>query len=169
MSENTSPAPPTDLVTATPKPPKLAPRDKVAIVNALMTQDRLEIRNQIDMVFRVSYVAIPGLFAIASVGSTHAQWQRQLLIASCLVTAVFLLTFIKIREWLKHTRACLMIREEFYKDEQMFFADKFEPIRHLVSTDYEHQFKDNAIWVPFIVTLVAAAATMLYLCELTVK
>ena len=58
---------------------------------------------------------------------------------------------------------CQQIRESFYQQQELLYAESFTPIRPINKKDRELRFKDNALWLPFGVTVVSAIALLVYI------
>ncbi len=147
----------------TPRSPSLGVNDRVSIINALMEQDRIEIRERQEAVFRLTYFVVPGIIAIAAFSVDHPSLKHMLILALLLVLAVFLICFFTFNKWLKDARACQQIREAYYQQQNFIFSDPFTPIRPISNKDRALRFKDRAVWFPFGVTVFSAIALLIYM------
>jgi hypothetical protein len=145
------------------KHPSLGVNERLSIVNALMEQDRIEIRERQEAVFRLTYLVVPGFIAIAAFSVDHADLKRILILALLLILAIFLVSFFTFNKWLKDARACQQIREAYYQRQDLLYSDPFTPIRPINKEDRKLRFKDHAVWFPFAVTLLSAAALFTYM------
>jgi hypothetical protein len=147
----------------TPKHPPLGVSDRVSIINALMEQDRIEIRERQEAVFRLTYLVVPGFIAIAAFSIEHSELRIIFVLGLILILAIYLVSFFTFLSWLKETRACQQIREAFYLHQNLFYADPFRPIRQIEEMDRKLRLKDNALWFPFGVAVVSAAVLLTYM------
>jgi hypothetical protein len=143
--------------------PSLGPSERLSIINALMAQDSIEIRDRQEAVFRLTYSVVPGLVGIAAFRVGHSDYKTVLLIAQIGVLAIYVVAFVLFRRWLAQSRACLQIREEFYKDPRLLYSEPFAPIRPIEERDRVTRFEDNALWLPFIVTLLCGLVLLAYM------
>ena len=143
--------------------PHLTVPDKLSIVNALMEQDRIEIRERQEAVFRLTYLVVPGFIAFAAFSVEHREFRTVLVLALLLVLAIYLVSFFTFRRWLQYSRACLQIRESFYMKQELLYSEPFTPIRPINDEDRKRRFEDNALWFPFGVTVVSAAVLLAYM------
>ena len=146
-----------------PKHLHLNVSDRLSIINALMEQDRIEIRERQEAVFRLTYLVFPGFLAIAAFSVDSHPVKGILVRALILILAIYLVSFFTFRKWLKESRACQHIRESFYQQQALLYADSFTPIRSISEEDRELSIKDHALWLPFGVTMVSAAALLAYI------
>jgi len=137
--------------------------ERVSIINALMAQDRTEIRERQEAVFKLTYYVVPGLIGIAafSVGNPEFRWI--LILGQILLLCLYATAFFTFRKWLADSRACLQIRESYYKQQELLYSEPFNPTRKIEEKDREAAFQDNALWFPFGVTVVSAAVLLAYL------
>lgn len=147
--------------------PTLSISDKLSVVNALMAQDRTEIRWIQDSIFKVTYLVIAGFLAIAVYLGKHENTNlsnAHLIAGAVALLVMYLVSFYTFHNWLKDSRACLQIREEFYANNQkLLFYLEFNPIRPIKKEDGDLRFKDTEIWYPFAVTVASAISLILYL------
>jgi len=142
--------------------PKLSPSERLSIINALVAQDRTEIRGLQDSVFKLTYYVIPGFIGIAAYAGGHAHLKHVLGLGQILILLVYVIAFFTFKKWLREGRACLRIREAYYVEQQLLYSDPFEPIRKIEDRDRASGFEDNALWFPFGVTLLAATVLFTY-------
>jgi len=145
-----------------PHHPPLSVSERVSVINALMAQDRVEIREKQEAVFKLTYYVVPGLIAIAAFAAGHTGLKWVLVIGESLLLLLYMVAFFTFRGWLAQARACLQIRESFYKDMNLLYAEPFEPIRKIEAKDQVRRFEDDALWFPFGVTLVSAVVLLAY-------
>ena len=145
------------------KYPSLNFSDKLSVINALMEQDRIEIRERQEAVFRLTYLVVPGFLAIAGFSADHHNVKGLLILALLLILAIYLVSFFTFRKWLDDSRACQQIREEFYQQPDLLCSEDFTPIRPIAEKDRELRFKDNALWLPFGVTVASAVVLLTYI------
>src|SRR5437660_1318355 len=93
--------------------PALGTSERVSIVNALMAQDRAEIRDRQEAVFRLTYYVVPGFIGIAAFSVTQPALKWVLFLGQLLLFSLYVLSFFTFRRWLADARACLNIRESF--------------------------------------------------------
>jgi hypothetical protein len=146
-----------------PSPPKLS--DRVSIVNAQLAQDRQEVRSHQDALLKLSYLMVPAFIGVSVFYDGHRSHQSVLIIGHLLLlllyVVVYLVTFCI---WLRDARACLVIREAFYKKEsKLLYENPFEPLRAITPKDYKKRLKDRYLWFPFGVTVVVAAVTLAFI------
>ncbi len=137
--------------------------DRLSIVNALMAQDRIEIREKQEAVFRLTYYVVPGLVGLAVFFVGHQELRNVLLLAQILLLLLYVVSFLTFRSWLVQTRACLQIRESFYLNQNLLYSEPFEPIRKIEEQDRVTHFEDNALWFPFGVTVACAIVLLTYM------
>lgn len=145
------------------KHPSLGVNERLSIVNALMEQDRIEIRELQEAVFRLTYLVVPGFIAIAAFSVDHPERKGIVTLALLLILAIFLVSFFTFNKWLKDARACQQIREAYYQQQELLYSDPFTPIRPINEKDRERRFKDHAVWFPFGVTVLSAVALLTYM------
>jgi hypothetical protein len=128
-----------------------------------MAQDRIEIREKQEAVFRLTYYVVPGFIGIAafSVGNPH--FRDVLVLAQILLLLLYVIAFLTFRRWLMQARACLQIRESFYKEQGLLYSEPFEPIRKIEEKDRMTRFEDNALWFPFGMTVACAIVLLTYM------
>ncbi len=153
------------MTTQNSGPSQLNVSDRISVVNALMAEDRQEVRNHQDALLKLSYLMVPAFIAVAVFYDAHRQTQIVLitghLLLLLLYIVVYLVTFLR---WLPDARACLAIREDYYDREQAeLFADPFRPLRGATPEDYRKGYIDRYLWFPFGVTVVVAAVTIAFL------
>lgn len=144
-------------------PPALDVRDRVSIINALMTQDRIEIRDKQEAVFRLTYYVIPGIVGIAAFSVGHPELKSVLVAAHVLLMALYASAFAAFRRWLWDARACLRIREEYYRNQDLLASEPFDPVRPIEKKDRMGGFRDNAVWFPFAATGLAWIGLLVFL------
>jgi hypothetical protein len=144
---------------------RLTVSDRISVVNALMVQDRQEVRSHQDALLKLSYLMVPAFIAVAAFYDAHRSMQTVLIIGHLLLLllyiVVYLVTFLR---WLPDARACLNIRESYFDREQAdLYTDPFRPLRGPTSEDYRNSFIDRYLWFPFGVTVVVASVTLVFL------
>ncbi|MBA3004695.1 MAG: hypothetical protein FP813_12750 [Desulfurivibrio sp.] len=145
------------------KPSALSVSDKVSIVNALMAQDRIEIREKQEAVFRLTYYVVPGFIGIAAFFVGNPPFRDILVLAQSLLLLLYVIAFFTFRMWLMQARAYLQIRESFYKNQSLLNSEPFKPIRKIKEIDRETRFEDTALWFPFGITVVCAVVLITYM------
>jgi hypothetical protein len=143
--------------------PPLSVSDKLSIINALMAQDRIEIRDTQEAVFTLTYYVVPGLVGVAAFSVGHAEYRQVLLVGQVLLLFLYAVAFFTFRKWLADARACQQIRESFYKDQSLLHVEPFDPIRYIRQQDRVNSVKDNALWFPFVITVAAALVLLAYM------
>lgn len=141
----------------------LSVSDRLSIVNALMAQDRIEIREKQEAVFRLTYYVVPGIMGVAAFSVGHPQFRAVLLLAEVLLLLLYVVAFFTFRRWLTQARACLQIRESFYKKHDLPYSEPFEPIRKIEEQDRVTRFEDNALWFPFGMTVACAIVLLTFM------
>jgi hypothetical protein len=147
----------------TSKHPPLGVSERVSIINALMAQDRTEIRERQEAVFKLTYYVVPGFIGIAAFSVGHPQFRGVLILGQILLLGLYVVAFLTFRKWLADSRACLQIRESFYKQQELLYSEPFTPIRKIEAKDRVAAFQDNALWFPFGVTVFSAVVLLAYL------
>jgi len=147
----------------TSKGSPLSISDKVSIINALMEQDRIEIRDKTEAVFRLTYYVAPGFIGLAAFSVDHASLKNVLVIAQILLLALYVIAFLTFGKWLREARAYLRIREEFYAQQHLLQSEPFKPIRRIERKDRATRFEDNALWFPFGITVVSGAILLAFM------
>lgn len=147
---------------ATP-PATLSMSDRIAIVNALMAQDRTEIRDKQESVFRLTYYAVPGFIGIAAFSVGNPQLRDVLILAQVALLLLYVAAYLTFRKWLRNVRACLEVRESFYKHEGQLVAEPFTPLRAVDVHDRTASVRDHALWFPFVMGLACAALMLGYM------
>jgi len=145
------------------KHPPLTVSDRLSVINALMAQDRTEIQDRQEAVFRLTYYVVPGLIGIAAFSVSNSQFRWVLILGQMLLLSLYVIAFLTFRKWLADARACLQIREAFYKEPRLLYSDPFEPIREIQKRDRVGRFEDNALWFPFGVTVATAVVMLAYM------
>ena len=146
-----------------PKHPSLGVNERLSIINALVAQDRVEIREKQEAVFRLTYYVVPGLIGVAAYSVGHDRLKWVLVLGEVLLLFLYVIAFFTFRNWLMEARACLQVRESFYKEQHLLYSDPFEPIRKIKKKDRVSRFEDNALWFPFGVTVVSALVLLTYM------
>lgn len=132
--------------------------DRIAIVNALMQEDREELRLNKTIMLNSTYFAISGIIAVSAfaIARKDVGLSRALLAA---IWCLFGLHFVSFRLFLSHMddiRACLSVREAYYQE--LGLLEREEPFAPLKSFDtHKRTFKRHAyLWfLPGIVLAVA--------------
>jgi hypothetical protein len=137
--------------------------ERVAIINALMEQDRIEIREHQSSVYQLTYLVVPAFAVIIGFYEDHNSLRGPLLIACVFILALYVVCFLIFISWLRDIRASLHIRESYYKDIHLVFADAFTPLRNATEEDYRQRMKDHALWLPFGVALLFSLASMTFI------
>ncbi len=147
---------------STPQHASLGLSDKVGIVNALMAQDRVEVREKQDAIMKLTYYVIPALFATAGFGIANGNLKWLAVLGLVLFYLTYLVAYFTFRRWLGDARACQQIREAFYKHQELFFALHFDPIRSIIDEDRQGPMQDTQLWFPLIVTSFTALLVLAY-------
>lgn len=139
--------------------------EKVAIINALMAEDRQEVRNQQESLLRLSYLLVPAFAAIAAFYEGNKSLKWALFTGQVLLGVLYIVVFLVTAwKWLPDARACQRIREEFYENGQaLLFERHFEPLRPIERKDYAKRMSDRYIWFLFAMTLTAAIVAVLFI------
>jgi hypothetical protein len=143
--------------------PPLGVSERVSIINALMAQDRIEIRERQEAVFRLTYYVVPGLIGIAAFSVGRSDFRGVLILGQILLLGLYVAAFFTFRKWLADSRAYQQIRESFYKQQERLYSEPFTPMREIKEEDRVAAFQDNALWFPFGVTVVSAVVLLAYL------
>jgi hypothetical protein len=137
--------------------------DKISIINAMMAEDRTEIRERQEAVFRLTYIVFPGLIAIAAFAVDKPALRPMLILGQALLLVVYAIAFRAFRHWLADARACLEIRESFYKNPSLLARDHFDPL----TLKQEHRdaltMRDTHLWFPFFVTAASGVVLLAYM------
>ena|SRR5438067_7072965 len=141
--------------------PPLGVSERVSIVNALMAQDRSEIRERQEAVFRLTYYVVPGFIGIAAFSVAQPTLKWVLFVGQLLLLSLYAVSFFTFRKWLADARACLNIRESFYKRQELLYAARFDPLT-MESGHREVFIRDTHLWFPFGITLASAVVMMMY-------
>lgn len=129
--------------------------ERVSIVNSLMAQDRSEIRERQEAVFRLTYYVVPGFIGIAAFCVAQPTLKWVLFLGQILLLALYVFSFFTFRKWLADARACLNIREAFYKRQELFAAERFDPLT--MAPEHRELFiRDSHLWFPFAITVASA-------------
>jgi hypothetical protein len=145
------------------KHPPLSVSERLSVLNALMAQDRVEIRDKQEAVFKLTYYVVPAVIGIAAFSVENSKFRNVLILGQILLLALYVMAFFTFRKWLMEARACLQIREAFYKEPHRLYADPFEPIRKIEPKDRMSRFEDKALWFPFSVTVVSTLVLVAYM------
>jgi len=142
---------------------QLGTSERVSIINALMAQDRVEIRERQEATFKLTYYIVPALAAIAASFMAKPQLRWILLGAQVLLLLLYVITFLQFRKWLADARACLRIRESFYQDQNLLWAPTFIPLRPITNDDRMGNLEDTHLWYPFMLTVIASVIVGIYI------
>ncbi len=137
--------------------------DRLSIINALMAQDRIEIRERQESVFKLTYYVVTGFIGIAAFSVSHPHLRNVLLLSQILLLLLYIVSFFTFRRWLAQARSYQQIRESFYARQDLLHSDPFEPIRKIEKKDRVSRFEDNALWFPFAMTVACALALFTYM------
>lgn len=141
--------------------PALGVSERVSIINALMAQDRSEIRDRQEAVFRLTYYVVPGFIGIAVFSVAQPSLKSVLFVGELLLLSLYAVSFFTFRKWLKDARACLNIRESFYKRQELLYTERFDPLT-MEPAHREVFIRDTHLWFPFGITVASALVMMLY-------
>jgi hypothetical protein len=142
---------------------RLGQSERVSIINALMAQDRTEIRERQEGAFKLTYYIIPAFAAIAASFMARPQFRWILLSTQVLLLLLYVVTFLQFRKWLVDARACLRIRESFYQDQELLWSPRFTPLRPITEQDRAGNIEDTHLWYPFLLTLIAGVVAGAYI------
>jgi hypothetical protein len=120
-------------------PNRLDVSNRISIVNALMAQDRQEVRNHQDALLKLSYLMVTAFVGVSVFFDAQREHRTVLLIGHLALVSlyvfVYLLTF---KNWLRDGRACLGIREAFFDNDcQLLHRKPFNPLRPIAPHDYK--------------------------------
>jgi len=138
--------------------------DKIAIVNALMQEDRAEIRMNKGILLNTSYFVVSGIIAITAfaISQQPNDYTAVSLLGIWSFFLLYITTFVYFKNHLNSIRRCLDIREGYYKDITVLENEK--PFNPLKSEDRNEtpSFAHNYLYyLPAAVLLVAAANTVI--------
>lgn len=143
------------------EPPKIDIGQRVSIVNALMKEDREEVRAKQEGIIRLAYYFTATFIAVAVYARENPTLRHTLIYAELLLVALYLAAFITFRKWLSDGRACLNIREAYYRRPDLLHATRFDPLRAITDED-RVGFRESVVF-PFVVTIVAGAGMIVYM------
>lgn len=151
-----------DPATSSMEASPLGVSERVSIVNALMAQDRTEIRDRQEAVFRLTYYVVPGSIGIAAFSVAQPALKWVLFLGQILLLLLYAIAFLTFRKWLADARACLQIRESFYKEPNLLSASGFDPFT-MQPHHREVTIRDRHLWFPFGVTVSTVVAMLVYM------
>ncbi|MGA9666525.1 MAG: hypothetical protein WBQ69_08780 [Gallionella sp.] len=142
--------------------------DRISIINALMQQDREEIRFLKNILFNATIVFVSGFVGISAyfinlLWNTMEIRSAQIylpIVAIWMLVLFYMIIFLFLMKFLRDTRKCLDIREQYYKpvvtltDERLFLPLKSIEDAGLTSPS----IGDDYLLGLLIVTLTAAIA-----------
>jgi hypothetical protein len=134
--------------------------DRVSILNALMAQDRIEIRDRQEAILRLTYLVVPSIIGIAAFSVAKPELLGVLIIGQVLLLGLYAVSFRAFRTWLADARACLEVRESFYKNQHQLMTCRFDPLTFEAGHRMAVQIRDTHLWFPFGIT-VASSMTMI--------
>jgi hypothetical protein len=145
--------------------PVLKISDRISIVNALLAQDRQEVRGHQEALLRLSYIMVPAFIAVSVFFDAHRHYRTVLVIGDLLLLLLYVVVYlVTFRIWLRDARACQNIREAFYQRESdLLYRDPFGPLRPITPEDYKRSIVDRYLWFPFGVTLAVAVVTLAFI------
>ncbi len=147
--------------------------DRISIVNALMAEDRQEVRGHQNSLWNLSYLMVAASVGIAAsffdnADAAHQNFRVILIIGQLLLLLLYVVVFlVTALKWLPDARACLTIREAYYHNkQQLLYKDHFDPLRHTEPQDYKNSLIDKYFWIPFCISVITSTVTLLFMLYL---
>jgi len=138
--------------------------EKISIINALMQEDRNEIRMNKNILLSSTYFVISGVIAIAAfaMGQNDDKLELALLFGMWSLFMLYFLYFAYFMSHLKQLRIYLDIRELYFKDLSLLDTEEtFNPLKG-AATNAKPSLTHNFFWIlPLITFLVSLVNTIL--------
>jgi hypothetical protein len=142
----------------------LSTSDKVSIINALMQEDRNEIRLNKNILLSSTYFVLSGIIAIAgfTLGVSNPRVELALMLGWWSLFGLYFIYFAYFMHHLKELRIYLDVRERYLKDPELLEAeDGFAPFE-VPDRDATPSLVHPFYWfLPFITFLVSIGNTLL--------
>jgi len=139
---------------------------KISIINALMSEDREEIRFHKNILFNATIVFISGFTAVSAYFMTSF-WSKNLtasqyylpIAAIWMLFGFYLIIFLFLRQFIWSIRQSLDIREQYYKDLALIEVERpFKPLKSIREAGITRpSIPDNYLSALLIAALTAAA------------
>ena len=140
--------------------------DRISIINALMHEDRNEIRMNKNTLLNSTYFVVSGIIAITafSISQNNSNLKGVLLVGMWSLFLLYILAFVYFMKHLTHLRRCLDIREEYYHDFSHLENEKpFNPLKQVdpkVKPSMSHKY----LWfLPIVTALVSIVNSVILL------
>ena len=140
--------------------------EKISIINALMQEDRNEIRMNKNILLSSTYFVLSGIIGITAfaIGQQDKNLIKALLFGMWSLFFLYFLYFAYFMQHLKTLRIYLDIRERYYKDLQFLNAENpFDPIKG-AEPKATPSLTHNFLWfLPSITFFVSLVNTLLFI------
>lgn len=142
--------------------------EKIAIINALMQEDRSEIRMTKSIIVNTSFFAVSGIvaitaFAISQLPSSNLSFY---LFGTWSFFLLYIATFVYFEVHLKSLRQCLEIRESYYRNFQLLEDETpFYPLKE-INKSSKPGYETDYLWFLPVSVLLAALGNTFALCIL---
>lgn len=142
-------------------------QDKVAVVNALMQEDRAEIRMNKSAVVNTTYYVVSGIVAVTAFAISQKSTGGHVslyLVGIWSLFALYIATFFWYKKHLFALRKCLDIREKYYKEPKLLENEEpFSPLKNIDDATPPRYRVDYLYFLPVITLIVALANTSILL------
>jgi hypothetical protein len=141
--------------------------DKISVVNALMAEDREELRFHKNVFFSATIIFISGFVGISAYfinsfwSKSLARHQYYLPVAAIwMLFGYYLFIFLFLKRFVESVRKSLDIREQYYKNLTLFDSEQpFNPLKSIAEAGVKHpSIPDNYLWALLVVAFTAALA-----------
>lgn len=136
--------------------------EKVQVVNALMQEDRAEIRMTKGVLVNTSYFAVSGIIAVAAfaISKDEGRYLGVYLAGIWSFFLLYLSTYIHFWLHLRSLRCCLDIREAYFKDSRKLEHEyPFNPLKPVAAGQRPSISGDYLLFLPAVVFILAFANT----------
>jgi hypothetical protein len=144
--------------------------DKISLVNALMAEDREELRFHKNILFNATIVFISGYVGVAAY-FMNSFWSHNLnsyqyylpIIAIGMLFGFYLIIFLFLRQFVGSVRKSLDIREQYYKNSTLLDTEQpFRPLKGIHEAGIESpSIPDNYLVALLVAAFTAATANSL--------
>ncbi|GEM_PF-2521760 len=143
---------------------------KVSIVNALMHEDRQELRFHKGALFNTTIVFCSAYTAVSAYFLQHRETSDLVVPLSIIAILFFVhvVIFLFLWRFINTIRRCLDIREEYYKSPDKFVTEKpFNPLKSINEASLDElSIPDNYLLLIPVISILCAASNIVALWHL---
>jgi len=139
--------------------------DKISIINALMQEDRNEIRMNKNILLNSTYFVLSGIIAVVSfyLVQKNIGLRIPLLFGLWSLFTIYIIYFWYLMKHLSNLRLCLDLREEYFKN--LDLLEKETPFNPLKPTSKEAKpsINDSNFWILPLVTFLVGIVNSIFI------